>query len=402
MKKITLVLVLFLTFSYNATAKNNQFSFANLTQDINIGIVGTVIPGNVSTNDSVASGTTYGNPVEVGTNPNTNLPVVNPNGTYNFATNLPGVYTFLIGVCVPSAPFPCPSEILVITVINPLSITNPPVANNDISITPINTPVVINVKANDGEVNVGGMISNPTINIAPANGSVTINPSGTITYTPMTNFTGSDSFSYSICESPSGLCEIATVGITILPIPAPNTILACDDYVATVGITPAIGNVLNNDNNSDDSTPTTVIAQNRTISGQGTFVLSLNGTYVFTPVVGFAGTVSIPYIVCDGSVPVACSFATLYIVVINNLLIKNEFKFDKLKYYPNPAKNSLSIINQSIINSVEVKSILGQKIMSQSVNDLQTELDFSGLTNGVYFVKVFSEGQSKTIRIVKE
>jgi Secretion system C-terminal sorting domain len=83
-------------------------------------------------------------------------------------------------------------------------------------------------------------------------------------------------------------------------------------------------------------------------------------------------------------------------------LSTDNFIFTSLKYYPNPVKNSLSISNQSIINEVAVTSILGQKIMSQPVNDLQTELDFSGLTNGVYFVKVLSEGQSKTIRIVKE
>jgi hypothetical protein len=83
-------------------------------------------------------------------------------------------------------------------------------------------------------------------------------------------------------------------------------------------------------------------------------------------------------------------------------LSTDNFIFTSLKYYPNPVKNSLSISNQSIINEVAVTSILGQKIMSQTVNDLQTELDFSGLTNGVYFIKVLSEGQSKTIRIVKE
>lgn len=88
-------------------------------------------------------------------------------------------------------------------------------------------------------------------------------------------------------------------------------------------------------------------------------------------------------------------------VPLNNLGTEN-FKFTNLKYFPNPVKNSFSISNQSIIDKVEVTSVLGQKIMNKSVNDLLTEINFSDFANGVYFVKIYSEGQSKTIRIVKE
>ncbi|MEZ4890265.1 MAG: Ig-like domain-containing protein [Crocinitomicaceae bacterium] len=35
---------------------------------------------------------------------------------------------------------------------------------------------------------------------APSNGTVTVNPDGTVTYTSNSGFTGTDSFTYTVCE----------------------------------------------------------------------------------------------------------------------------------------------------------------------------------------------------------
>ena len=50
----------------------------------------------------------------------------------------------------------------------------------------------------------------------PIWGIANLNPDGTVTYTAPDNFTGSDSFSYSICTG-FGLCDVAWVYITVLP-----------------------------------------------------------------------------------------------------------------------------------------------------------------------------------------
>jgi len=73
-----------------------------------------------------------------------------------------------------------------------------------------------------------------------------------------------------------------------------------------------------------------------------------------------------------------------------------------LNYFPNPVKNSLTISNEKLIDSIKITSILGQKMLSQKVNSLQTEIDLSELSIGIYFVKVTSEEKEKTIKIVKE
>jgi predicted DNA-binding transcriptional regulator len=71
-------------------------------------------------------------------------------------------------------------------------------------------------------------------------------------------------------------------------------------------------------------------------------------------------------------------------------------------YYPNPVKNSLTISSESMIDNIEIYSVLGQKVTSLKVDSIQTEINVSELTRGLYFVKVTSSGQEKTVKIIKE
>ena len=80
----------------------------------------------------------------------------------------------------------------------------------------------------------------------------------------------------------------------------------------------------------------------------------------------------------------------------------HNFAFNNFSYFPNPVKNTLSISNDTTIDAIEITSVLGQKMISQKVNELHTEINLSELSNGIYFVKVTSEGQKKTMKIVKE
>ena len=106
-----------------------------ITPDVNAGLVNALIPGNVSTNDVVPSGTTYGTPIGSLSNPSTSLPSVNGDGSYTFSTITPGVYSFDVPVCVPGGVTPCPTTSLTITVTDPALGNNPPVAKTDIATT---------------------------------------------------------------------------------------------------------------------------------------------------------------------------------------------------------------------------------------------------------------------------
>jgi uncharacterized repeat protein (TIGR01451 family) len=85
-----------------------------------------------------------------------------------------------------------------------------------------------------------------------------------------------------------------------------------------------------------------------------------------------------------------------------NALATQSFAFDNLQYSPNPVKNILKLSNDTKIEKVTVTSMLGQTVLEQSSNDLKPEVDFSTLSNGVYFVKIVAQNQQKQIKVVKQ
>ncbi len=83
------------------------------------------------------------------------------------------------------------------------SVNDPPITRNDIATTLQGKPVVINVLTNDtdpeGDALVILAITNP-----PSNGSAIINSNGTITFSPATRFSGSDTFDYQVSDGNGG------------------------------------------------------------------------------------------------------------------------------------------------------------------------------------------------------
>lgn len=94
----------------------------------------------------------------------------------------------------------------------------PPVTVNDTVTTDEDTAVTINVLANDSDAQDGTPVPGTvTEAYGAANGAVTINADGTITYTPGANFSGTDSFTYELTDS-DGATATATVEVTVDPV----------------------------------------------------------------------------------------------------------------------------------------------------------------------------------------
>lgn len=98
----------------------------------------------------------------------------------------------------------------------------PPVANDDAAETVENRPVRIDVVANDDD---GG---HPPLTVESvtqgANGSVTNNADGTVTYAPRNAFVGIDSFSYTV-RNDRGLTDTAKVSVRVSPAPRPDLVV---------------------------------------------------------------------------------------------------------------------------------------------------------------------------------
>jgi Secretion system C-terminal sorting domain/SprB repeat len=83
-------------------------------------------------------------------------------------------------------------------------------------------------------------------------------------------------------------------------------------------------------------------------------------------------------------------------------LSAQDFVFNNFKYYPNPVQDSFSLSNTTVIDDVSVSNILGKIVLTKTINNTNAALDLSGLTKGIYFVKVKGDSQEKVIKIVKE
>ncbi|MFN5253565.1 MAG: Ig-like domain-containing protein, partial [Chitinophagaceae bacterium] len=301
-----------------------------INPDFNSTNINTPVPGSINTNDIIPAGTTYGTPIASGNNPlGATISINAATGTYTFTASKPGKYIFNVPVCAASQTTGCPISPLQITVLDPNITTNPPVANNDYSVTQLNTPVVTTILANDkpGNQNTSLIPTSIVINTAPKNGTATANKAtsksgsstgiksfstnGTITYTPNPGFVGLDSLLYTVCDNANPAnCEIATVYYTISTATPNNVLVANDDYNTSVNRVPATGNVLLNDDYGGAALTASLITG--PLSSQGVFTLIADGSYSFTPAFGFTGPVDIIYQACSGT---TCINATLHILV---------------------------------------------------------------------------------------
>lgn len=89
-----------------------------------------------------------------------------------------------------------------------------PDAVDDAVTTPVDTPINIDVLANDCYIEPVVV----SVQVSPQNGFLGPVDVGTVPYTPNAGFIGTDSFTYSICDTATGQCSgTATVTITVGP-----------------------------------------------------------------------------------------------------------------------------------------------------------------------------------------
>ncbi|MBE3779387.1 tandem-95 repeat protein, partial [Vibrio parahaemolyticus] len=154
------------------------------------------------------------------------------------------------------------------------------------------TPTIIKVLGNDTFEGDGKVVSLDTNN-GPANGTVSINPDGSVTYTPNDNYHGADSFTYIVTSG--GVSESTTVNVDVTPV---NDVpVAKDDTAITDEDTPVTIDVLPNDNDIDGDKLSIQSASVPEAQGK---VEIVDGKLVFTPAENFNGQAEITYTVTDG------------------------------------------------------------------------------------------------------
>ena len=186
----------------------------------------------------------------------------------------------------------------------------PPVTIDDTVSMTSDTLLAIAVLDNDfdPEGGVTVIILNPD---DPTNNGTTALKGDSILYIPDIGFTGSDTFSYILCDfGTPPLCDTAEVMVTV----DNETPVATDNTATTESEVTVFVNVLSDD--SDKETPN--VSLSFAIIGSvanGTAIAYSDGTISYISNAGFTGLESIQYEICDDGTPVQCDTALLDITV---------------------------------------------------------------------------------------
>jgi hypothetical protein len=186
-----------------------------------------------------------------------------------------------------------------------------PTANDDLASVPEDSGAnSIDVLTND--TTAGDPIDPATVAIGtPAvNGLATANSDGTVSYTPNANFSGADSFTYTVRNTTGVSSNSATVDITVTPLN--------DDPVA---VNDAFDVAQDSSNNSLDvlANDTDVDGNALTISAVGPTdnggTASTDGSTVsYSPATGFSGTETFSYDIADGNGGSASATVTVTVI----------------------------------------------------------------------------------------
>ena len=226
--------------------------------------------------------------------------VVNLNGTVTYTppAGFTGTVSFPYQICDRGTPALCTTAVVTVDILPtpPNNTTLGPVAVDDALLTQVNTPKSGNVSLNDSDPNTPPLPL--TFNSGqPQYGTVVMSPTGSYTYTPISDFVGPDSFTYLACNT-ANKCDKATVTIVVLPRESLLPPVPINDIISTRQNTPVPGNVLTNDTDPQNL-PLTVVSN--TQPANGTVVMNPNGSYTYTPPTGFTGVTNFCYVTSNGS-----------------------------------------------------------------------------------------------------
>ena len=232
-----------------------------------------------------------------------------------------GEDTIVYIVCDTGMPILCDTAQVVISVIE----INTLFALGDINQTFMNMPVNGNVLINDNDPQGHTLTVNPTPLQFPEHGELVLNEDGTYTYRPDIDFTGTDKFFYEVCDNGSPVvCDTAEVVISIIEVNKGlnNPPVGGADHFVMESEGTITASIISNDFDPDSDSitiNTTPVVE----PSNGSITINTDGTFSYTPDVGFLGTDTIFYQICDTGIPALCDTVEITVTII-----EDDFKND--------------------------------------------------------------------------
>ena len=180
------------------------------------------------------------------TTPTDGTVTINPDGTFTYTPDpdFEGTDSFEYQVCDDGTPVTCDTVQVTIEVM-PNDGMNDTYATDDAGVGNQNMDITGSVASNDNDPEGDNQTVNTTPISSPTNGTVILNPDGTYTYTPDSDYIGNDQFIYQICDDGSPIaCDTATVYLTIIeaqypPVVIPNPLTILQDSTCLLYTSPS-------------------------------------------------------------------------------------------------------------------------------------------------------------------
>jgi autotransporter-associated beta strand protein/parallel beta-helix repeat protein len=229
-----------------------------------------------------------------------------------------------------------------------LTVTNIiiPVANPDAYSTPENTvltvPAATGVLANDT-----GNTPLTAIQVSgPSHGNLVFNANGSFSYTPATNFHGTDSFTYKASDG-ANTSNTATVTLTVVDTVVP--VANADSYNllenGTLMVSAATG-VLANDTDANNDTLTAILVGG---PSHGTLTLNPDGSFTYVAAAKFNGKDSFSYQASDGTN--VSNTATVTLTVYEYKIIERLEEIIQQRQGSSAADTSVPVANPDAYNA---------------------------------------------------
>ncbi|MFN6380563.1 MAG: Ig-like domain-containing protein [Flavobacteriales bacterium] len=299
------------TVTINVTPPNNP---PIVNDDDTFTSEGGFVTGTVAMNDSDPEGMPLAFSLLDG--PDNGEILFNANGTYTYT---PDDYYYGFDVVTYQACDPfnaCTQGILIIEVI---FVNDVPVILDDAYSGAEDQPIMGNVAANDFEYDDEFIFY--SVFTQPSSGTLSMFNDGFFTYTPAPNFSGAVTAVY-FGVDPCGVGDFGTITFTITPVNDAPVAVADNAIMQEDGV--LNGSVATNDFDVDHSSRTFNVITN---PSSGSLQFNNNGTYTYTPVANFAGTVSFIYQVCDPLGLCSQTTCTIQVQGVNDIPVAMDDSF---------------------------------------------------------------------------
>jgi len=236
---------------------------------------------------------------------------------YTPATSSAGTDTFTYAVTDGNATSAVATVTITLVVQQVTATNRPPVAVNDAYST--TNGAVLSVSAGSGVLANDSDPDGDPLSVVPVttatNGTLSLQPNGSFSYSPRTSAAGTDRITYYVTDGKAA-SGVATVSITLVAVATNTPPVATNDTYATtngamLNVTAARG-VLANDFDANHDTLTAVLVSN---PAKGSLSLQSSGAFVYTPSLPVAGTDSFTYRASDGKATSAVATVTITLVL---------------------------------------------------------------------------------------